>query len=282
MKETTSGVQPKWSEITLLPEWEEPHCLVYRAKKHGKWVMLKCLKPEYAGRQEYEETLEREFDARYNLAHPNIVMINDFEEIPGLGRCIITDYVYGPSLRQLIDEKKITPQVLASLQHQLIDAMEYIQANHIVHRPLRPEMIIFTENIGNLKLIDVGFEQKKYLEPEVLSEDIYNYGRLLGEVLDAVPAKMPHLRRIALRCADPVPSRRYHDVQDLHLALEKRSSNQLYVFLIVFLIIMLGVLAWLNWYYRPAHKAPSEEDWVTRVVTGVNRALEVVEINNFA
>lgn len=253
MKETSSGDLSKWSEITVLPEWEEPHCLVYRAKKHGKWVMFKCLKPEYAGKPEYEATLEREFDARYNLAHPNIVMINDFEEIPGFGRCIITDYVYGPSLRELIDKKQVTPRVLESLQHQLIDAMEYIQANHIVHRPLRPEMIIFTENIGNLKLIDVGFEQKKYLEPEVLSEDIYNYGKLLDEVLDAVPAKLPLLRKIARRSCDPDPSRRYHDVQDLHLALEKRSSNRLYVFLIIFLLLMLGVLAWLNWWYRPAH-----------------------------
>ena len=35
----------KWTEITLLPEWEEEYYLVYTAKKHGKWVMLKTLKP---------------------------------------------------------------------------------------------------------------------------------------------------------------------------------------------------------------------------------------------
>ena len=40
----------KWSDITLLPEWEEEFYNVYRAKKYGKWVMLKCLKPEYAHR----------------------------------------------------------------------------------------------------------------------------------------------------------------------------------------------------------------------------------------
>lgn len=245
----------KWSEITILPEWEEESCLVYRAKKHGKWVMLKCLKPEFADMPEYRKMLEREFDARYNLAHPNIVMINDFEEIPGLGRCIITDYVYGDSLRRLIDEKRITPKVLESLQNQLIDAMEYIQSNHIVHRPLRPEMIIFTEHIGNLKLIDVGFDRRKYLEPEVLAEDMRNYGEILGETLDALPTKLPHLRKIAQRAADPNPRRRYRDVQDLQLAIEKRSSNQLYIFLIAFLVVMLAVLAWLNSSYRPAHPA---------------------------
>lgn len=247
----------KWSEITVLPEWEEESCLVYRAKKHGKWVMLKCLKPELTNKPEYQEMLEREFDARYNLAHPNIVMINDFEEIPGLGRCIITDYVYGDSLRTLIDQRRLTPKVLDSLQHQLVDAMEYIQSNHIVHRPLRPEMIIFTEHIGNLKLIDVGFDRCKYLEPEVLAEDMRNYGLILNEALDAIPTKLPHLRKIAQRAASQEPSCRYRDVQDLKLAIEKRSSNQLYIFIIVFLIVMLAILAWLNSSYRPAH--PAEE-----------------------
>lgn len=255
MKENATSSEPKWSEITVLPEWEEDFCLVYRAKRYGKWVMLKCLKPEYASDSHYREIFEKEFDARYNLAHPNIVMINDFDEIPGLGRCIITDYVYGPSLRQLIDEKRVTPHVLDSLQHQLVDAMEYIQSNHIVHRPLRPEMIIFTENIGNLKLIDVGFDQKEYLEPDVLSEDIFNYGKILNAALDSMlPSRHPHLRRIAQRASDPDPKRRYSDIQSLHWALERRSSNRLYIFLIIFLVVMLGLLAWLSSSHRPAQQ----------------------------
>lgn len=99
----------KWTEITLLPEWEEEYYLVYTAKKHGKWVMLKTLKPEYADNPDMRAMIEKEFDVRYNLAHPHIVMINDFEDVPGLGRCIITDDVYGDSLRKLIDEGKVTP-----------------------------------------------------------------------------------------------------------------------------------------------------------------------------
>ena len=135
----------KWTEITLLPEWEEEYYLVYTAKKHGKWVMLKTLKPEYAREPAFCDMIEKEFEVRYNLAHPNIVMINDFEDVPGLGRCIITDDVYGDSLRKLIDENRITPQILAKLQHELVDAIDYIQTNHIVHHPIRPETIVFTE-----------------------------------------------------------------------------------------------------------------------------------------
>lgn len=135
----------KWSDLTLLPEWEEEFYDVYTVRKHGKWVMLKALKKEYADDPEKQEMLEREFDTRYNLAHPNIVMVNDFEEIPGLGMVIVTDDVYGYSLRRLIDEKRLTPKILHRLLTQLLDAMDYIQENHVVHHPITPETIIFTE-----------------------------------------------------------------------------------------------------------------------------------------
>lgn len=75
----------KWTEIELLPAWDEEYYDVYTAKKYGKWVMLKTLKPAYKQDPRFEAMIEKEFDVRYNLAHPNIVMINDYEEVPGLG-----------------------------------------------------------------------------------------------------------------------------------------------------------------------------------------------------
>lgn len=244
--ETPSAAPEKWTEITLLPEWEEEFYLVYTAKKHGKWVMLKTLKPEYADKPEFKDMIEKEFDVRYNLAHPHIVMINDFEDVPGLGRCIITDDVYGDSLQKLIKENKVTPEIIEKLRHNLIDAIDYIQTNHIVHHPIRPERIIFTENIGNLKLIDVGFDQLNHMKPSDVSEDIYNYGAVLAAALDAVPDPDPALRKIARKCIDPDPKKRYRDVQDLHLALEGRKSSHLLMLLITFLAIMALALGWLT------------------------------------
>lgn len=242
------GAMPveKWTEITLLPEWEEEYYLVYTAKKHGKWVMLKTLKPEYADIPEMRAMIEKEFDVRYNLAHPHIVMINDFEDVPGLGRCIITDDVYGDSLRKLIDENKVTPEIIDKLRHDLVNAIDYIQTNHIVHHPIRPETIIFTENIGNLKLIDVGFDQRQHMEPADVSEDIYNYGLVLDEAISHMEEKDSRLQKVARRCADPDPKKRYHDLQDLHLALESRSSRQIYLLLILFVMLMIVLAVWVT------------------------------------
>lgn len=234
----------KWSDLTLLPEWEEEYYDVYTVRKHGKWVMLKALKAEYADKPEYREMLEKEFETRYNLAHPNIVMVNDLEIVPGVGMAIITDDVYGYSLRRLIDERRLTPKIISRLQTQLPDAMEYIQENHIVHHPITPETIIFTEYNENLKLINVGYDQADNLSEQDAGEDIRDYGRILNEVLDNLPATLPKLRRVAGKCLDE--HTRYRSIADVQLDMEKRTSSQIYLFLCIFIVLMLLLLVWLT------------------------------------
>ena len=159
--------------------------------------MLKALKPEYSDKPEYQAILEKEFDIRYNLCHPNIVMVNDMEIVPGVGKAIITDDAYGYSLRRLIDEKRLTPKIVHRLQTQLLDAMEYIQENHIQHVPITPDSIIFTEYNENLKLANVGYDQADTLSEQDTRVDIESYGKVINEVLDNLPASLPHLRKIA-------------------------------------------------------------------------------------
>ncbi len=234
----------KWSELYLLPEWEEEYCDVYTVKKHGKWIMLKALKKEYADNPEYQAKLEKEFDVRYNLLHPNLVIVNDFEIVPGVGKAIITDDIYGYSLRRLIDEKRLTPKIVHRLQTQLLDAMEYIQENHIQHIPITPESIIFTEYNENLKLVNVGYDQSGSLTEQDTRADIQSYGKVLNEVLDNLPATLPKLRKIARKCEDKEHG--YRTVADLQLAMERRSSAQLYILLCVFIVLMAALLVWLS------------------------------------
>ncbi len=245
----------KWTEIEHLPEWDEEFYHVYTAKKFGKWVMLKTLKPEYRDKPEYQALIDKEFEVRYNLAHPHIVMINDYENVPGVGMSIITDDVYGDSLRKLIAEKRVEPRHIDKLRHQLVDAMEYIQNNHLVHHHIRPESILFTENIGNLKLIDVGFDQKSRLSHGDTSQDIYDFGRTLLEALDACPEhEYPELRRVARRCIHHDVSKRYRTVQDLQLALVNRRYRRLLIWVVAFLVAMIGVL-WAATRHVPVQEA---------------------------
>lgn len=232
----------KWSDLTLLPEWGEKLYDVYTVRKYGKWVMLKALKKKYADNPEYRARLEKEFDTRYNLAHPNIVMVNDLEEVPGVGRSIITDDVYGYSLRRLIDERRLTPNIVRRLETQLLDALDYIESNHIVHHPVTPDTIIFTEYQENLKLIDVGYDNTDSLSPQDTRKDIESYGKVLTEVLDNLPTSLPKLRHIANKCLDGG----YRSIPDVQLAVERRSSAQIYVFLCILIAILAGVIIWIT------------------------------------
>ncbi len=259
----------KWTEIEHLPEWDEEYYDVYTAKKYGKWVMLKTLKPEYRDKPDFQAMIEKEFEVRYNLAGPHIVMINDYEYVPGVGMSIITDDVYGDSLRKLINEKRVTAQQIDKLKHQLVDAMEYIQNNHLVHHPIRPEAIIFTENIGNLKLIDVGFDQKSRLSHGDTSRDIYDYGVTLTEALNACSDEFPQLRRVAKKCTNPDPAKRYRTAQDIHLAIENRQSHNLMIWLAAFLVAMIAIL-WITSHYH--HKSDTQ-DTVERIIDQTDGAL---------
>ena len=234
----------KWSDLTLLPEWEEEFYDVYTVRKHGKWVMLKALKKEYADDPKYQAMLEKEFDIRYNLCHPNIVMVNDLEIVPGVGKAIITDDAYGYSLRRLIDEKRLTPKIVHRLQTQLLDAMEYIQENHVQHVPITPDSIIFTEYNENLKLTNVGYDQRSSLSEQDTRKDIESYGKVINEVLDNLPTSLPRLRKIASKCEDP--EKGYRTVDELQLDMEKRSSSQIYVWICVFIALMAALLIWLS------------------------------------
>lgn len=240
----------KWTEVEHLPEWDEEFYNVYTAKKFGKWVMLKTLRPEFKDSPEHRAMIEKEFDVRYNLSHPNIVMINDFEDVPGVGQSIITDDVYGDSLAKLIREKKVTARHLEQLRERLPQALQYIQDNHIVHHPLSPENIIFTDKIGNLKLIDVGFEQRPALSPRRVSDDIEAYGRVVLAALDAFDGEAgrdSHLRSVAEKCVRNSAMRApFRDVTDLRNALERRSHERYYLIAIAFLCAMVAWLVWLT------------------------------------
>ena len=231
--------QDKWTELELLPEWNEDFYDVYTGKKFGKWVMLKTHKPEYRDNPEYQAMLNREFEVRYNLAHAHIIMINDLEEVPGLGMCIITDDVYGDSLKKLIARGEVTQDIVNKIARCVPDAIEYIQTNHIVHHPIDASSIIFTEKIRNLKLIDVGFDQKNVLEVADTTEDIRNFGHVLIQALDACPEANPRLRTIAEKCIGPSP---YRTVQQLQVALHGGSTSRLYVLIITVLALMVAAL----------------------------------------
>lgn len=129
---------------------------------------------------------------------------------------------------------------------------------------MRPETIILTENVGNLKLIDVGFDQRSSLSAADATEDIYSFGKVLSETVAALPEAPAYLRKIAEKCMSPNPADRYRNIHELRMALAHRSDNKLYILIIVFLALMLELLAWLQSPWGP--KRPDKTQTETEIV----------------
>ncbi|MDE6123559.1 MAG: hypothetical protein K2F76_09970, partial [Duncaniella dubosii] len=78
-----------------------------------------------------------------------------------------------------------------------------------------------------------------------------SYGEVLAATLEAIPGQHQRLRKVAERCMNPDPAKRYHDVNELRLALADRKQNNIYLAIIAFLVAMIALLLWLNSPYRP-------------------------------
>ena len=71
---------------------------------------------------------------------------------------------------------------------------------------------------------------------------IARYGTLLKATVMASPARPRRLLAIAADCI----AGRYASLDDVHLALERRLSDTIYIPLIIVILLLLALLYWLN------------------------------------
>lgn len=251
-----------FADIELIATSPNGHCEVYRAQRMGKWHALKCLKKEYADKEEYRALLQKEFELGYHLNHPCLVQTIGKEEIEGLGTCIVMEYVEGCTLRQAMNEGMTREQSISVLA-QLCEALSYIHQRQIVHRDLKPENIMLTTNGKNVKLLDFGLSDadeyavlkqpagtRKYAAPEQLATgatisplaDIYT----LGIIMQEMPNLSRHIKRVAKRCCKENPEERYPTANAVLNAIRQRSNTRWIWISLSFLVIIALPVALYN------------------------------------
>lgn len=172
-----------------------------RARKAGKWWLLKALKPQFRGDSTYERLLRKEFDITSELSHPGIVNAESLETVDPLGSCIVMEWVDGTTLKQWM-ETSHSHSEREDVLFQLMDVLEYVHSQQTVHRDLKPSNIMVTRNGARVKLIDFGLADtdnyaelklsagtEGYMAPEQKAgnttdqrNDIFSLGRIMEQL----------------------------------------------------------------------------------------------------
>jgi len=182
--------------------------VVYKARCRllNRHVAIKILKPEFTKDLKFIENFKRESQAAASLSHPNIVNIFDVGR-EGNIHYIVMELVEGRVLSELIKEKgPLEWRQAVEIVKQMASALSLAHKNHIIHRDVKPQNILITED-GVPKLADFGIAKAinastlvgatgtvlgsvHYFSPEQArggyvdeKSDIYSLGIVLYELL---------------------------------------------------------------------------------------------------
>jgi serine/threonine protein kinase len=133
---------------------------VYRArdKKLGKTVAVKVLSHREPAESDSRKRLRNEARAAAILNHPSIVTVLDYDEADDVP-FVVYEYVEGKTLDQVIREDPMTYERVIDIATQLAGALEYAHRRGILHRDIKPQNIIIT-NEGLAKILDFGLAKK--------------------------------------------------------------------------------------------------------------------------
>lgn len=100
------------------------------------------------------ESIENEIAALKKINHPGVVEYIDSFSVDDTFY-VVTEYLTGETLEQIISNRQLTPDDIANYTNQILSALGHIHSLGIIHSDLKPDNIII-DNEGQLRLIDFG------------------------------------------------------------------------------------------------------------------------------
>ena len=130
---------------------------VYKAldTKLGRTVALKLLPPEVTALDDTSrKRFRREAQLASSLDHPNICTVHDLTEADGVS-FIVMQFVAGRNVRQLVKGRPLKIRSALKIAIQVCDALSVAHSSGIIHRDIKAQNIIVSEN-GQAKILDFG------------------------------------------------------------------------------------------------------------------------------
>jgi serine/threonine-protein kinase len=135
----------------------------------GKHVAIKVLSPMLAGDATSVQRFVQEARAVNQIAHPKIVDIFGFGQLPSGRHYCVMELLHGQSLKRRLDSP-IDDREAISIIAEVCEALAAAHAAGIVHRDLKPDNIFLVEDTDGtrrVKLLDFGIA-KLLEDPEAL------------------------------------------------------------------------------------------------------------------
>jgi serine/threonine-protein kinase len=190
---------------------------IYKATdtNDGRTVAIKVPHPEMEADPLLFDRFKREREIGQKLNHPGVMKVYPDEKHSRI--YMVMEWVNGHLLRDDLRGRPLPTERAVNITARVCDALDYIHANGVVHRDMKPENIMVDED-DNIKLIDFGiaghegsrrltFAQLSnvmgtpdYISPEQVKgkrgdgrSDIYAMGVMLYEMLTGkVPFSGPN------------------------------------------------------------------------------------------
>jgi tRNA A-37 threonylcarbamoyl transferase component Bud32 len=181
-------------------------------------VAVKVPHPDLAADPAFRERFRREAVAAARLAHPGIVATYD-TGADGDVDFIVMELVPGRTVRDLVEQGRVPPEVAMPIAAQVAEALEVAHAAGIVHRDIKPANLLLVDDgpVLRVKVADFGVARAqdgfddairggdvtrdgivvgtaRYLAPEQVGArhldgrtDVYAVGCVLHEMLAGQP-----------------------------------------------------------------------------------------------
>ena len=262
--ESYDGLDIAFSEVSHLPS--RGYCDLYRAKRYGRWHLLKCLKQEHASDAAYQQMMRKEIEVLMSLQHSGVMQVMGMETVMlpecDATMCMVAEWIDGVTLAEFLRVPAPLKQ-LRRIALELAEALAYVHQQQVVHRDLKPSNVMITHNGGYVKLIDFGLADTDshailkqpagtlhYMAPEQAQQaqadvrnDIYSLGVIMQE-MNRLGRVVP--RRIIGRCLAPI-EQRWQNADALVDALQQSNRRRRQLIVAVVVAVAMAIIALLGW-----------------------------------
>ena len=252
IEEDNINIANQFSNFELIHNSKNGYSELYKAKRYGKWYVIKSLTDIEKDNPRYQSLLEKEFDIAIHISHQNVVQTVSLEDIPQLGLCIVQEFIDGMTWNDFFSKNNISKKETFRILGELCDALTYIHNKQIVHRDIKPNNILITRDGHHVKLIDFGLADKDdfdilkepagttaFASPEQQKRnkidnrsDIY----ALGKIIQDIPYQSFKIKRITKKCLEENPEKRFSSALEVKKKLN--SKTDIIILIITLLLII--------------------------------------------